>query len=228
MDLFHSLNGASLVTFITCRVEWVQPSLQDSKEKMSWYSARREWAEYASSSDQDPRLLKSNFSNSFSCLCSMVILGVWMPCTPANMSIMPGCFCALGTWLGAITPTTGIFFRVLRVSHTIPYHDGDTFAAIAHLSVGILYCQTSGQQPFLSMHCLSHHIQPHSGECSLHPCMYDFGWQGIYHFAPFGGDDFIIFSRVQHFSGSLVVLYCGSGLSYHQKVGYPGIDPRCC
>ena len=29
-----------LVTLITCLVEWVQLSLQGSKEKMSWYSAR--------------------------------------------------------------------------------------------------------------------------------------------------------------------------------------------
>ena len=40
-----------------------------------------------------------------------------------------------------------LLLQGLMVGHTIPYHDGDTFAAIAHLSVGILYHQTLGQWP---------------------------------------------------------------------------------
>ena len=39
------LNGVSSVTLITCLVEWVQPSSLGSREKKSWYSARRDWAE---------------------------------------------------------------------------------------------------------------------------------------------------------------------------------------
>ena len=31
--LNHSLNGVSMVTLITCSIEWVQPSSQDSKKK---------------------------------------------------------------------------------------------------------------------------------------------------------------------------------------------------
>ena len=54
-----TLNGVLSVTLITCSVEWVQLSSQDSKEKVSWYSARSEWAESTSSGGQDPRLLKS-------------------------------------------------------------------------------------------------------------------------------------------------------------------------
>ena len=40
IHLNHSLNGVSLVTLITCSVEWVQPSSLGSNEKMSWYSAQ--------------------------------------------------------------------------------------------------------------------------------------------------------------------------------------------
>ena len=48
---FHlncSLNGMLLVTWITCSIEWVQLSLLGSKEKTSWYSAKRDWAESTS------------------------------------------------------------------------------------------------------------------------------------------------------------------------------------
>ena len=110
IHLNHSLNRASSVTLITCSIKWVQPSSQDSKEEMSWYSARGEWVESASFSSQDSRLLKSNFSNSFSCLCLLVMFSVWMPWTLSNTSIMPGCICASGTWLAANTLATGIFF----------------------------------------------------------------------------------------------------------------------
>ena len=83
-----SLNEALLVTLITCLVEWVQPSLQASKEKMSWYSARRYWADSASFGSQDPKLLNSNFSNTCSCLCSEVSYCVWMPWASSNVSII--------------------------------------------------------------------------------------------------------------------------------------------
>ena len=58
IHLNHSLNEASSVTLITCLVERVQPSLQGSKEKMLWYSAKRDHAESASSGGQDPNPLK--------------------------------------------------------------------------------------------------------------------------------------------------------------------------
>ena len=70
--LNHSLNRTSSVTIITCSIERMQLSSQGSKDKMSWYSARSKQMESASSGSQDPKLLKSNFSNSFSCLCSAV------------------------------------------------------------------------------------------------------------------------------------------------------------
>ena len=104
-----SLNRASLVTLITCLLEWLQLSSQGSKEKM-WYSARSEWAESACSGNQDPKLLKSNFLNSFSCLCPAVSFSVWMSWALSNASIMPGHTCSSGTQLGATTLTTGIFF----------------------------------------------------------------------------------------------------------------------
>ena len=72
---------------------------------------------------------------------------------------------------------------------------------------------------------MSHHIQPHTCECSLHLCMYNSGWEGINHFAIFGGDYFIIFNRIQHLGSDLVIFHCGSGLSNCQKIGHMGIDP---
>ena len=108
--LNHSLNGVSSVTLITCSVEWVQSSSRDSKEKMSWYSTRREWAGSASSGSQDPRPLKSNFLNTFYCLCSMVIFGAWMPWTSSNASTMTGHISTSGMLLAAITLAMEIFF----------------------------------------------------------------------------------------------------------------------
>ena len=86
--LNHSLNGVSLVTLITCLVEWVQPSSLASKEKMSWYSAKRDQAASASWSGQDSNPLRSNFSNSLSCLCFAVSFGIWWPWALLNASIM--------------------------------------------------------------------------------------------------------------------------------------------
>ena len=111
--LNHSLNRASSVTLVTCSVKWVQLSSQGSTEKMSWYSARNDWVESASSGGQDPKPLKSNFSNSFSCLWSAVSFSVWMPWASSNMSIIPGHIYGSGTQLAATTLATRIFF--LRV-----------------------------------------------------------------------------------------------------------------
>ena len=108
--LNQSLNGASSVTLITCSVKWIQPSSHGSKEKMLWYSVRSEWAELASSGSQDPKLLYSNFSNSFSCLCPVFSFCVWVPWASTNVSIMPDHICGSGTQLAATTFTTGIFF----------------------------------------------------------------------------------------------------------------------
>ena len=107
-----SLNGASAMTLITCSIEWVQLSLQGTKEKMSWYSARSERVESSSSGGQGPKPLKYDFLNSFSCLCSAIGFWVWMPWASSNVSIMPGYICGLGTQLAATTLATGIFFRV--------------------------------------------------------------------------------------------------------------------
>ena len=57
--------------------------------------------------------------------------------------------------------------------------------------------------------------------------MYDSEWEGINHFAPFGGDYFIVFSGIQYYSSDLVVFQCGGCLSDCQRVGYMGIDPGC-
>ena len=62
-----------------------------------------------------------------------------------------------------------LLLQSLRVYHTIPHYDGDSLAAIAHLGVSIVYCQILGQWSFVNTQGLSHHIQPHTGECSLCP-----------------------------------------------------------
>ena len=58
--------------------------------------------------------------------------------------------------------------------------------------------------------------------------MYDSRWEGVNCFATLGGDYLIIFSRIQYFSGSLVIFQCGGVSSNCQNVGYRGIDPGCC
>ena len=97
IHLNHSLNGVLSVTLITCSVEWVQPSLLGSKEKTSWYSAKRDWAESTSSGGQDSNPLKSSSSNNFSCLCFTVSLGIWRPQVLSNASITPVCIGGSGT-----------------------------------------------------------------------------------------------------------------------------------
>ena len=57
--------------------------------------------------------------------------------------------------------------------------------------------------------------------------MYNSGWEGINHFAIFGGDYFIIFSRIQYLGSDLVIFHCGISSSNHQKVGHMGVDPGC-
>ena len=116
----------------------------------------------------------------------------------------------------------------LGVHHAISHYDSDTLAAAVHLNVSILYCQTLGQWSLISMQGLGNHIQPHTCECSLHPCMHDSGWKGINHLTVLGGNYFIIFHRVQYLSGDLVIPYHGSSLPYCQEIGYSGIDPRGC
>ena len=113
IHLNHSLNGMLSVTLITCLVEWVQPSSLDSKEKTSWYSAKRDQAEHTSSHGQDSNPSKSNSSNNFSCLCFMVSFGNWRPWGPTNASTMPVHICGSGTHVVATALTTRVF--LLRV-----------------------------------------------------------------------------------------------------------------
>ena len=111
--LNHSLKGISLVTLITCSVEWAQPSLLGSNEKMSWYLAKRDQVEAASSGGQDSNLLRSNSSNNFSCLCFTVSLSIWWLWTPSDASVKPVCTGGSGTCVTVTALATGVFF--LRV-----------------------------------------------------------------------------------------------------------------
>ena len=70
-----SLKGALSVIFITCLVEWVQPTLPSSSRKTSWYSTKSDWAESANSWGHNAKPLKSSSSSNFPCLCLLVNLG---------------------------------------------------------------------------------------------------------------------------------------------------------
>ena len=78
IHLNHSLKGDTLVTFMVCYMEWLQPNSAGSNENMSWYLARSWHVQHLPVSGvQESRLLKSNSSNSLPCLCLTVNLGVW-------------------------------------------------------------------------------------------------------------------------------------------------------
>ena len=108
--LNHSLNRVSLVTLITCLVEWVQLSSLGSNEKTCGIHPREigwnlpDWVGMIPiHSDITP-------SNKFSCLCFAVILGVWRPFVSSNVSITPVCKGGFGTLVTATILTTGAFF----------------------------------------------------------------------------------------------------------------------
>ena len=73
------IHGVLLVTLITCSVEWVQPSLLGSKEKMSlWYSARRDQVESASALvAKNPTHLNPAPQTISPAICFTVNLGIW-------------------------------------------------------------------------------------------------------------------------------------------------------
>ena len=113
---------------------------------MLWYSARSEQAEFASSGSQDPKLLKSNFSNSFSCLCFAVSF-----CVLDAFGLI---LCIYHAWLHLwLRHPIGsyhsfhwdLLLQSLRVCCTISHYDSDILAAIVHLGVSIVYYQALGQ-----------------------------------------------------------------------------------
>ena len=138
-----SLNGASSVTLITCLVKWVQLSLQCSKEKMSWYSARRARAKILSH--------------------SILTFQTDFPTSVLQSTSVSGCLgliqCIyhsrphLWLWhlIGSYYPChQNLFLQSLRVCHTVSHYASDILAAIGHFSVSVLYHQTLGQWPFFS------------------------------------------------------------------------------
>ena len=111
--LKSSLNGVSLVTLITCSVEWVQPSLLGFREETLWYSAKRDWVEATSWVGQDSNPLRSNSSNNFSCLCFMVCFGAYRPWASSGASVQSVCTGNPSTHVTMTVLATGVFF--LRV-----------------------------------------------------------------------------------------------------------------
>ena len=139
--LNHSLKGVSLVTFIVCSVEWVQPNSVGSNENMSWYSAKRQHAASTSSGVQESRPLKSNSSNNLPCLCLTVSLGVWESWDSSAPSSNCSPSGGLGTGKAATTLATGIFLEGLHVCCVIPYHHNCLFTAFSQLSVCVLHSE---------------------------------------------------------------------------------------
>ena len=111
--LNHSLKGVSLVTFIVCSKEWVQPNSIGSKENMSWYLAKSWHAVSASLGVQEPRPLKSNLLNSLPCPCLTVSLGVWEPLDSSAPSSNYSPLGGLCTGDAATTLVTGVFFQMV-------------------------------------------------------------------------------------------------------------------
>ena len=97
-----------------CSVEWVQPNSAGSNENTSWYLARSQWAVSTNSGVQESRLLKSNSSNNFPCLCLTVSLGVWKSVDLPIPSCNPLDLGGPGTVDTAATLATGVFWRVCR------------------------------------------------------------------------------------------------------------------
>ena len=130
----HFLKGVSLVTFIVCSVEWVQPNSNASNKNTSWYSAKSQHAASASSGIQESRPLKSNPSNNLPCPCLTLSLGVWESqdslatssnCLPSGSS---------GTGNAATALATRVFFwRVCK------------YAVLFLTTTTVFYCLSSTQ-----------------------------------------------------------------------------------
>ena len=110
IHLNHSLKGVSSVTFMICSVEWVQPNSAGSKENTSWYLARSQQAASANSGVQESKLLKSNSSINFTCLCLTASLGVWESAGLPIPSHNPSDLGNSSTGNATATLATGIFF----------------------------------------------------------------------------------------------------------------------
>ena len=98
-----SLKGSSSMTLISCFARSVQPNSPGSKEKMSWYSARRTLE--ATWFLTDHPSMPDNFScwKSISLLYSTDILVCWIPWISSSFFNVPS---ATFTWSTAFTATT--------------------------------------------------------------------------------------------------------------------------
>ena len=146
--LNHSLKGVSSVTFIICSVEWVQPNSAGSNKNTSWYSAMSWQAASSSARVHESRLLKSNLSNKFPCLCLTVSLGVW----ESWDSSAPSCNCSplggSGTGNATTTQITGVFLqRVCK--YVVLFHTTTTAFLLPFLYLEHVFCTVRpwGKEP---------------------------------------------------------------------------------
>ena len=150
IHLNHSLKGVSLVTFIVCSVEWVQPNSSGSNENTSWYSVKSQRAASASSGVQESRLLKSNSSNNLPCHCLTVSLEVW----ESQDSSAPSSNCSLSgrfrhRWCSYCPGHRGFLSEGLQVCCVIPHHHDCFFTAFPQLGIHVLHSETLWQGAIL-------------------------------------------------------------------------------
>ena len=132
-----------------CSVEWVQPNSAGSSENTSWNLARSQEVASANSGVQESKMLKSNSSNNFPCLCLTVSLGVWksadLPipsCNPSDSGVLALAM-QLPPW------PQGFFPDGLWICSVVAYHYNCLFIALSQLSICILYSQTKRQSAIL-------------------------------------------------------------------------------
>ena len=122
-----------------CSIEWVQPNSAGSNENTSWYSARSQQAASTNSGVQKSRLLKSNLSNNFPCLCLTVSLGVWKSADLPISSCNPSDLGSPGTGNAAAALAKGCFSgRVCR--YAVLFHTTKTAFLLPFLNSVYVFC----------------------------------------------------------------------------------------
>ena len=164
IHLNHSLKGVSLVTFIVCSMEWVQPNSTGSNENTSWHSAKSWCAASAISGVQESRPLKSNSSNNLPCLCLTISLEVW----ESQDSSAPSSNCSPSGGSGTGNAATASWPLVFSFggSVSMPCYSLPPWLLFLlpfpQLSVCVLHSEALWQGTILSLQDLYHDINVHS------------------------------------------------------------------
>ena len=122
-----------------CSVEWVQPNSAGSSENTSWYLAKSQWAASANSRVQESKLLKSNLSNNFPCLCLTVSLEVWKLADLPIPSCNPLDLGGPDTGNTATTLATGVFLLMV-CGYVVLFHTTTTAFLLLFLNLVYVFC----------------------------------------------------------------------------------------